>query len=76
MNNEDDLFEAKALSNHDDQLLFMVEKGLINSRNFDLPKDKTSAWTVNEENEFKRLMEMGLFGIITDIPDTMQLYKK
>ena len=76
MNNEDDLFEAKALSNHDDQLLFMVEKGLLNSRNFDLPKDKTSAWTVNDENEFKRLMEMGLFGIITDIPDTMQLYKK
>jgi len=76
MNNEDDLFEAKALSNHDDQLLFMVEKGLINSRNFDLPKDKTSAWTVNDENEFKRLMEIGLFGIITDIPDTMQLYKK
>ena len=76
MNNEDDLFEAKALSNHDDQLLFMVEKGLLNSRNFDLPKDKTSAWTVNDENEFKRLTEMGLFGIITDIPDTMQLYKK
>ena len=76
LDNEDDLFEAKALSNHDDKMFFMVEKGLVNSRNFDLPKERTSAWTVNDESEFKRLMEIGLFGIITDIPDTMQLYKK
>ena len=64
------------MSNHDEKIYFMVEKGLINSRNFDLPKERTAAWTVNDENEFKRLMEIGLFGIITDIPDTMQLYKK
>ena len=76
LNSEDHLFEAKAMSNHDEKIYFMVEKGLINSRNFDLPKERTAAWTVNDENEFKRLMEIGLFGIITDIPDTMQLYKK
>ena len=38
--------------------------------------EKSPSFTVNDEKEFQRLMELGLYGIITDIPDTMQLYKK
>jgi len=57
-------------------MMFMVSNNVINSRNFNLPYDRSVVWTVNDENEFKRLMELGLYGIITDIPDTMQLYKK
>ena len=57
-------------------MMFMVSNSVINSRNFNLPYERSVVWTVNDENEFKRLMELGLFGIITDIPDTMQLYKK
>jgi hypothetical protein len=57
-------------------MMFMVSNSVINSRNFNLPYERSVVWTVNDENEFQRLMELGLFGIITDIPDTMQLYKK
>jgi len=49
---------------------------LIDSRNFELPKDKTVLWTVNDEIDFQRYMEMEIFGIVTDIPDKMQLYRK
>lgn len=76
LDSEDDLFEAKAISNHDEQMMFMVSNNVINSRNFNLPYERSVVWTVNDENEFQRLMELGLYGIITDIPDTMQLYKK
>ena len=76
LDNEDNLFEAIALSNHDDQIMFMVSNNVINSRNFNLPLNRTVVWTVNDEKEFERLMQIGLYGIITDIPDTMQLYKK
>ena len=76
LDSEDDLFEAQAISNHDDKMMFMVSNSVINSRNFNLPYERSVVWTVNDENEFQRLMELGLFGIITDIPDTMQLYKK
>ena len=57
-------------------MMFMVSNNVINSRNFNLPYERSVVWTVNDENEFQRLMELGLYGIITDIPDTMQLYKK
>lgn len=57
-------------------MLFMVSNSVINSRNFNLPYERSVVWTVNDENEFQRLMELSLYGIITDIPDTMQLYKK
>ena len=57
-------------------MMFMVSNNVINSRNFNLPYERSVVWTVNDENEFRRLMELGLYGIITDIPDTMQLYKK
>jgi len=76
LDNEDNLFEAIALSNHDNQIMFMVSNNVINSRNFNLPLNRTVVWTVNDEKEFERLMQISLYGIITDIPDTMQLYKK
>jgi glycerophosphoryl diester phosphodiesterase len=73
---EEQLFQAQALSNHDENLFFMAHHTLIDSRNFELPKDKTVLWTVNDEIDFQRYMEMEIFGIVTDIPDTMQLYRK
>ena len=76
LDHEDELFEAKSLSIHDEHLIFMVEKSLLDSRNFDLPLHQTVIWTVNEEKEFQHLMELGVFGVITDIPDTMHIYRK
>jgi len=73
---EEELFQAQSLSNHDQDLFFMAHHTLIDSRNFDLPKDKTVLWTVNDEIDFERYMEMEIYGIVTDIPDTMQLYRK
>ena len=73
---EEELFQAQSLSNHDEDLFFMAHHNLIDSRNFDLPKDKTVLWTVNDEIDFQRYMEMEIYGIVTDIPDTMQLYRK
>tara|TARA_B100000900_G_scaffold75009_1_gene59915 strand:- start:1360 stop:2016 length:657 start_codon:yes stop_codon:yes gene_type:complete len=73
---EEELFQAQSLSNHDEDLFFMVHHTLIDSRNFDLPKDKTVLWTVNDENDFQRYIQMEIYGIVTDIPDTMQLYRK
>ena len=70
------LFEAKSLSIHDEHLFFMVERALLDSRNFDLPFQKTGVWTVNDEKEFQHFMELGVFGVITDIPDTMHVYRK
>ena len=73
---EEELFQAQSLSNHDEDLFFMAHHTLIDSRNFDLPKGKTVLWTVNDEIDFKRYMEMEIYGIVTDIPDTMHLYRK
>ena len=73
---EEQLFQAQALSNHDENLFFMAHHSLIDSRNFELPKDKTVLWTVNDEIDFQRYMEMEIYGIVTDIPDKMQLYRK
>jgi len=41
-----------------------------------LPLHKTGVWTVNNEKDFQHLMKLGVFGIITDISDTMHIYKK
>ena len=73
---EEELFQAQSLSNHDEDLFFMAHHSLIDSRNFDLPKHKTVLWTVNDEIDFQRYMEMEIYGIVTDIPDTMQIYRK
>ena len=76
LDQEDALFEAKSLSIHDEHLFFIVESSLLNSRNFDLPLEKTVVWTVNDEKDFQHFMELGVFGVITDIPDTMHIYRK
>ena len=76
LDQEDALFQAKSLSIHDEHLFFMVEKTLLDSRNFDLPFQKTGVWTVNDEKDFQHFMELGVFGIITDIPDKMHIYRK
>ena len=76
LDQEDALFQAKSLSIHDEHLFFMVEKTLLDSRNFDLPFQKTGVWTVNDEKDFQHFVELGVFGIITDIPDTMHIYRK
>ena len=76
LDQEDALFEAKSLSIHDEHLFFMVERALLDSRNFDLPLEKTVVWTVNDEKDFQHFMELGVFGVITDIPDTMHVYRK
>ena len=76
LDQEDALFEAKALSIHDEHLFFMVERSLLDSRNFDLPLEKTVVWTVNDEKDFQHFMELGVFGVITDIPDTMHIYRE
>ena len=73
---EEQIYEAQSLSNHDSELFFMIQHNLIDSRIFDLPKDKTVLWTVNSEEDFKRYIEMDIYGIVTDIPDKMQLYRK
>ena len=76
LDHEDALFEAKSLSIHDEHLFFMVERSLLDSRNFDLPLQKTGVWTVNDEKDFQQFIELGVFGIITDIPDTMHMYRE
>ena len=76
LDQEDALFQAKSLSIHDEHLFFMVERTLLDSRNFDLPLHKTGVWTVNNEKDFQYLMMLGVFGVITDIPDTMHVYRK
>ena len=76
LDQEDALFQAKSLSIHDEHLFFMVERALLDSRNFDLPLQKTGVWTVNDEKDFQHFMELGVFGVITDIPDTMHIYRK
>ncbi len=76
LDKEDALFEAKSLSIHDEHLFFMVERSLLDRRNFDLPHEKTVVWTVNDEKDFQHYMELGVFGVITDIPDTMHVYRK
>ena len=76
LDQEDALFEAKSLSIHDEDMFFMVERTLLDSRNFDLPLNRTVIWTVNEKNDFVHFLDMGAFGVITDIPDTMHIYRK
>ena len=76
LDHEDALFEAKSISIHDEQMFFIVEKTLLDSRNFDLPLDRTIIWTVNEKNDFVHFLNIGAFGVITDIPDKMHIYRK
>jgi len=76
LDQEDALFQAKSRSIHDEHLFYMVERALLDSRNFEKKKKKTGVWTVNDEKDFQYFMELGVFGVITDIPDTMHVYRK
>ena len=76
LHKEEELFEAEAIGIHDEEILFMVNKDLFESRNFNLPKERTVLWTVNNELDFQRYLEIDLYGVVTDIPDTMHLYRK
>ncbi len=73
---EEQIYQAQSLSNHDNDLFFMVHHNLIDNRSFSLPLNQTVLWTVNNEEAFKRYIDMDIYGIVTDIPDTMQLYRK
>ena len=68
---ENQLFESKAISNLDAELMFMVKKEIFYSRNFELPKDRCVVWTVNERNEIMNILNMNVYGVVTDIGDKL-----
>ena len=68
---ENQLFESKAISNLDAKLMFMVKKEIFYSRNFELPKDRCVVWTVNERNEIMNILNMNVYGVVTDIGDKL-----
>ena len=68
---ENQLFESKAISNLDAELMFMVKKEIFYSRNFELPKDRCVVWTVNEKNEIMNILNMNVYGVVTDIGDKL-----
>ena len=68
---ENQLFESKAMSNLDEKLMFMVEKEIFYSRNFDLPLERCVVWTVNDKGEINSLLNMNVYGVVTDIGDKL-----
>ena len=66
---ENQLFESKAMSNLDEKLMFMVEKEIFYSRNFDLPTERCVVWTVNDKDEIDNILNMDVYGVVTDIGD-------
>ena len=68
---ENQLFESKAISNLDDNLMFMIQKDIFHSRKFDLPKDKCVVWTVNVKDEIENILNTGVYGVVTDIGDKL-----
>ena len=68
---ENQLFESKAISNLDDNLMFMIQKDIFHSRKFDLAKDKCVVWTVNEKDEIDNILNTGVYGVVTDIGDKL-----
>lgn len=70
--NEEQLYEAKSISMLDKDILFMVKAELIEVRAFDLPINRVIAWTVNSVDLAKRLIQMKINGIITDIPEDLR----
>ena len=71
LDKENQLFESKAISNLDAKLMFMVKKEIFYSRNFELPKDRCVVWTVNERNEIMNILNMNVYGVVTDIGDKL-----
>jgi glycerophosphoryl diester phosphodiesterase len=74
--NEEQLYEAKSISLLDQNMLFMVKAELIEVRAFDLPVNRVVAWTVNSIDLAKRLIQMEINGIITDIPEDLSKLTK
>ena len=68
---ENQLFESKAMSNLDEKLMFMVEKEIFYSRNFDLPLERCVVWTVNDKDEIDNILNMNVYGVVTDIGDKL-----
>ena len=68
---ENQLFESKAMSNLDEKLMFMVEKEIFYSRNFDLPLERCVVWTVNDKDEIDNILNMDVYGVVTDIGDKL-----
>ena len=68
---ENQLFESKAMSNLDEKLMFMVEKEIFYSRNFDLPLERCVVWTVNDRGEINSVLNMNVYGVVTDIGDKL-----
>ena len=68
---EKQLFESKAMSNLDEKLMFMVEKEIFYSRNFDLPFERCVVWTVNDKDEIDNVLNMNVYGVVTDIGDKL-----
>ena len=68
---ENQLFESKAMSNLDEKLMFMVEKEIFYSRNFDLPLERCVVWTVNDKGEINSVLNMNVYGVVTDIGDKL-----
>jgi len=68
---ENQLFESKAISNLDDNLMFIIQRDIFNSRKFDLPKDKCVVWTVNHKDEIDNILNTGVYGVVTDIGDKL-----
>ena len=68
---ENQLFESKAMSNLDEKLMFMVEKEIFYSRNFDLPLERCVVWTVNDKDEIDNILNMDVDGVVTDIGDKL-----
>ena len=68
---ENQLFESKAMSNLDEKLMFMVEKEIFYSRNFDLPLERCVVWTINDKDEINSVLNMNVYGVVTDIGDKL-----
>ena len=68
---ENQLFESKAMSNLDEKLMFIVEKEIFYSRNFDLPLERCVVWTVNDKGEINSVLNMNVYGVVTDIGDKL-----
>ena len=68
---ENQLFESKAMSNLDEKLMFMVEKEIFYSRNFDLRLERCVVWTLNDKGEIDNVLNMNVYGVVTDIGDKL-----
>ena len=51
--------------------MFMVEKEIFYSRNFELPKERCVVWTVNDSDEIMNILNMDVYGVVTDIGDKL-----